>query len=105
MIDNRANLLLARLGAIVAVALAAGCAELPSVVVPTEVKVEVPIACVPPGGVPQRPATTPETDLMAQDTYRRTLTAWRDLMRLQAYSAELEAVLEGCRRLPSATPP
>lgn len=104
MTKTRANLLLGRVGAIIAVALASGCAELPTVKVPERVNVEVPVPCVPAGGMPQRPATTPEADLMAMDTYRRTLTVWRDLKRLEAYSAAQDAVLEQCRRLPGSSP-
>lgn len=104
MTKTNANLLLARVGAVVAVVLATGCAELPTITVPERVNVEVPTPCVPPGGMPEKPVLTPEADLMAMDTYRRTLTVWRDLKRLEAYSAKQDAVLEQCRRLPGSSP-
>lgn len=105
MRSDRANLLLARLVGLLVLALAAGCETLPTIDVPREVRVEVPVPCLPATGTPARPATAREPELMALDTYRRTLAAWRDLKRLEAYTAELEAVLEGCRRLPAANPP
>lgn len=76
----------------------AGCGSQP-VTVPKEVKVQVPVPCVGPADVPRRPATRSEADLLAMDTYRRTLAAWSDLKRLEAYSAQLEAIAEGCSRI------
>lgn len=79
--------------------LSSGCSSIPEVKVPERVLVQVPVPCVAPADVPQRPAVRTEDDLMAMDTYRRTLAAWSDLTRLRGYSAELEAVVEGCSRL------
>ena len=85
------------LAAILALALA-GCAA-QTVTVPREVKVEVPVACV--QERPQRPALRSEAELLALDRYRRTLAAWSDLKAYEAWAAELEAVVEGCSRIPA----
>lgn len=87
-------------GALVASALVAGCESVPKVKVPERVLVQVPSPCIDPADVPQRPALRTEADLMAMDTYRRTLAAWSDLKRLEAYAGELEAVVQGCSRIP-----
>ncbi len=87
--------------ALVALALAAGCKSLPEIKVPETVKVRVPVPCIAPADVPQRPTLRTEADLMAMDTYRRTLAAWSDLKRYEAYAAELEAVVQGCSRIPA----
>lgn len=98
------NLLL-RAGAIIAVALAAGCASLPSVNVPREVKVPVPVACVEPAHRPQRPALRTPEDLMLLDRYARTIATWSSYERALGYVAELEAVVEGCSRIPAVSRP
>lgn len=77
----------------------AGCGTT-AVQVPRETKVLVPVACVEAATLPKRPATRTEADLLAMDTYRRTLAAWSDLKKLEAYSAELAAIAEGCSRIP-----
>lgn len=82
----------------------ASCASLPDVRVPKEVRVPVPTACIDPAQRPQRPATTPDADLMAMDRGTRTLRAWADRERLQGYVAELEAAVEGCSRIPVPPP-
>jgi len=98
------NLLL-RTGALVAVALATGCASLPEITVPAEVKVQVPVACVEPAKRPQRPALRRPEDLMLLDRYARTIATWSSYERALGYVAELEAVVEGCSRIPAARPP
>ena len=97
--------LLLLIAAPLALALASGCSTIPEVNVPREVRVQVPVPCVDPAARPQRPATRTEPDLLAMDTYRRTLAAWSDLTRLRAYAGELEAVVEGCSRIPARAPP
>lgn len=88
-------LLLAVLAA--AAALLASCAS--QVVVPREVRVPVPVACISAAGRPQKPALRTAADLMGMDRYRRTLAAWSDLRAYEAYTAELEALIEGCSRI------
>jgi hypothetical protein len=88
--------------------LATGCAALAAcssaVQVPERVSVEVPVACVSAADVPPRPPLRTEADLMAMDRYRRTLAAWSDLKSLEAYSAKLEAIAQGCSRIPARPP-
>lgn len=86
--------------ALVATLPLAGCGTLRDIVVPKEVKVPVPVPCIDPADVPKRPATRTEADLLAMDPYRRTLAAWSDLKRLEAYAGELEAVVHACSRMP-----
>lgn len=96
---NRRELLLLLVAA-VALALAAGCNSIPEVEVPKEVLVPTPIACVDPAKRPKAPELRSEADLMAMDRYRRTLAAWQDLKKHEVYMAELEAIVEGCSRIP-----
>lgn len=91
------------LGAAAAVALAA-CAPQSELKVPEQVKVEVPIACIRPADVPQPPALRTEPELMAMDRYRRTLATWSDLVQLQAYRKQLEAIAAGCSKIPARPP-
>lgn len=98
----RAVLLLLLAVSSAAVALAS-CSSAPAAVrVPERVAIEVPVPCVRPQDLPQRPQVRSEVDLMAMDRYRRTLAAWSDLKKLEAYAAELEAIAAGCSRLPAA---
>lgn len=91
------------LAALVATAALAACSK-PVVRVPERVNVPVPVPCLQPADRPQKPAVRAESDLLAMDTYRRTLAAWSDLKKLEAYSAELEALVEGCSRIPTRPP-
>lgn len=86
----------------IAVALAiGGCAGQPELQVPKEVRVPVPVPCLRPEDRPQRPALRTAAELLALEPYRRTHAAWADLRRYEAYAAELEAVVEGCSRVPA----
>lgn len=84
---------------VAAAAFLAGCAR-PPVQIPTEVKVEVPVACIRPEERPVRPAVRSEPDLMALGRFQRTLALFSDWLKLKAYVAELEALVEGCARIP-----
>jgi len=96
---NRLRVLLLLAVAFLAPALAS-CSGMPTITVPKEVLVPVPVPCVDPAKRPLRPALTPIDDLMAMDRATRTLFAWSSLERLTGYTAELEAVVEGCSRIP-----
>lgn len=96
------------LRAVVSVLLALGlasCSTLPSVQVPKEVKVQVPVACVDPANRPKPPAILDEDALLAMDDGTRTLRLWADHARLRAHAEALEAVVEGCSRIPATKPP
>lgn len=98
-----AKLYLLLLAVLAAAVPLASCSSVPELQVPETVKVQVPVPCVDAAQRPQKPATRSEGDLLAMDRYRRTLAAWSDLKTLEAYAAELEAVVEGCSRI--STPP
>lgn len=85
---------------LVTLLLLVGCAA-QTVTAPKEVRVAVPSPCISPANRPARPALRTEAQLMALDRYRRTLAAWSDLRAYEAYTAELEAVVEGCSRIPA----
>lgn len=85
--------------AVVTLVALSGCASnLPSV--PKQVSVATPVACVN-GELPKRPRLRTQTELFAMDRYTRTIAVWMDRAALDAYAAELEAVLAGCRALPN----
>lgn len=92
-------LLLAVLVACAAALAACGTPLPPPVEVPKVVNVQTPVPCVDPARRPQRPALRTEGDLMNMPRGLRTLAAWSDLKAYEAYTAELEAVVEGCSRI------
>lgn len=98
----RSSLLLRAASVGTVLLLASGCATT-GVTVPTEVKVQVPVPCV--SERPKAPQTAADADLLVMHDKTRTLLTWRDRKRMQGYIAELEAVVEGCGRLPAAKPP
>ena len=79
--------------------LATGCAsrELPRV--PESVMIEVPVACI--RELPVRPNVRTTAQLLAMDRFSRTIATWADRLALDAYARELEAVADGCSRLPN----
>lgn len=91
------NLLLLAVLAAVA-ALASGCAT--DLKIPEKVSINVPVPCIKPEDLPQRPALRTEDELMAMDRYQRTLALQSDWKKLQAYRAELEAIAAGCSKIP-----
>lgn len=99
----RPNLLL--LLVLVAASALAACSSLPEVKVPERVSVPTPVPCVDPAQRPPAPQLRSEADLMAMDQYRRTLAAWQDLKKHEAYQAQLEAIVEGCSRIPVSPHP
>jgi type IV pilus biogenesis protein CpaD/CtpE len=97
--------LLLRSAALAAAALAlASCSSLPELQVPKEVKVQVPVPCVDAARRPQRPPLASDDDLMAMDRATRTLRAWSERQKALGYLGELEAVVEGCARIPAPVP-
>ena len=79
--------------------LLAGCAS--TVEIPKEVRVPVPVPCIAPQDKPQRPPLAADAEMLALDTYRRTWALWGDRASREAYEARLEAVVEGCSRIPA----
>jgi hypothetical protein len=95
------NLLL--LSALVAatVPLLAGCeATVPTIKVPETVRVEIPVPCIAASQWPQQPRLRTADELMAMDEYSRTLASWSELEKLWGYAPALEALVDGCSRLP-----
>lgn len=76
----------------------ASCSFLPKVQVPKETLVERRVPCV--KEKPVRPALRSPDDILQMDEYRRTLAAWAELEKLWGYLPLVEAVVEGCSRLP-----
>lgn len=74
----------------------AGCSTFGIGKPPQVVQVPVAVSCV--VTVPEKPAIATDEELFALDSYRRTLKVWIDRRALLAYQAELEAIVEGCRR-------
>jgi hypothetical protein len=89
---TKLNLLAVFVGAI----LSAGCAS-QRVEVPKEVRVSVPVPCV--DAKPARPQFRSLSELLSMDQHDRTIAAWSELRKYEAYTAETDAVLEGCSRL------
>jgi hypothetical protein len=83
--------------AIAGLALLAGCSTLN---IPKEVRVPVPVPCIDPKDRPQRPALMSDAELLALDRYKRTHALWADRAERQTYQEKLEAVVEGCSRIP-----
>lgn len=86
------------------VAALAGCAS-DGVTIPREVRVQVPVPCVAPDDRPERPALLSDGEILALDSYRATWALWGDRLERQAYEAKLEAIVEGCSRLPAPRGP
>lgn len=82
----------------------ASCSSLPELQVPPEKTRQVPVPCVDAAQRPQRPPLATEDDLLAMDRTTRTLRAWSTLQRALGYLGELEAVVEGCSRIPAPAP-
>lgn len=96
---------LSRVLGVVAMALASGCATIPEIKVPEQVKVPVPVACVDPEQRPKAPPVRDDDELLAMPEYQRTLATWAERLRLKAYAEEAEAVIEGCSRIPAGSRP
>lgn len=75
----------------------AGCAS--TVRVPETVNVPVPVPCIAPEKIPERPPFMTDADILAFDGYRRTWAMWLDRALRQAYEAQLEAIAKGCSRI------
>lgn len=79
--------------------LLSGCGLTPKV--PDEVKVPVPVPCIAAEDRPARPQFMSDAELLALDRYRRTRALWGDRAEREGYQAKLEAVVEGCSKLPA----
>lgn len=78
-----------------AVVALAGCTTIPE-----QVNVRIPVACIDPADLPQKPDVRSEADLLNMPRGLRTIATWADLWKLHIYAAELEALVEGCARIP-----
>lgn len=84
------------------VALLTGCAS-PGIEIPREVRVQVPVACVAPEDRPTRPALLSDGDILLLDSYRAVYALWGDRLERDAYERKLEAIVEGCSRIPAVS--
>lgn len=75
----------------------AGCAS--TVRVPETVNVPVPVPCIRPEKLPERPGFMTDADILQYDSYRRTWALWLDRALRQAYEAQLEAIAKGCSKI------
>lgn len=87
--------------ALVAAVPSASCT--PVIKVPERVNVEVPVPCV-----KEKPAR-PDDIYTAEQLLElprgvRTVATWLNMLKLWMYAAELEAVVEGCSRIPQPAP-
>lgn len=92
---TRSSFLLLIVGACV---LISGCT--PIAQVPERVLVRVPVPCVDAANVPPRPPVRTQQDLLAMPRFQRTLAAWQDLKRWEAYAEQMAALVSGCAALP-----
>ncbi len=81
----------------------AGCAT--PIEIPKTVYESVPVPCLDPADRPQRPQLRTEEQLLGLDRYRRTHALWAEWLKLQTYVPQLEAVVEGCSRIPAMAQP
>lgn len=82
-------------------AVLAGCESVPTVTVPKEVKVSVPVPCIDTADAPQAPVVPSEAELLAMDPYRRTLALWVAYVELQIYKLKAAAVVQQCSQIPA----
>lgn len=76
----------------------AGCSSAPLIPdPPKEVRIPVPVACIKPDDVPQRPSMLSDAQLDALDDKRAVIALGQDRRVRQAYQAQLEAAVKGCR--------
>lgn len=85
-----------------ALALLPGCA---STSVPRDVAVAVPVACIAPADRPERPAFLSDGDILVLDSYRATWALWGERLEMLGHIGRLEAIVEGCSRLPAVRLP
>lgn len=85
-----------RLLALLALALLPGCALFPL----REVPVPTPVPCIAPEDLPRAPELAGTAELRAASDYQLVLLLWRDRKRAAGYTAELEAVAQGCAHIP-----
>lgn len=71
--------------------------------VPKEVKVQVPVPCIASDARPARPELLSDAAILGLDSYRATWALWGDRLERQAYETKLEAVVEGCSRIPATS--
>jgi hypothetical protein len=103
-VTSRPNLLLLTALVLMAPFLAA-CPSLPTIEVPKTVNVEVPVPCIPAGRAPAKPATRSAEELDAMDDYHYTLATRSELEKYWGYVPQLEALIDGCSRLPAKGEP
>lgn len=75
----------------------AGCSSAPMIPdPPKEVRVPVPVPCLKPSDIPQRPSLLSDAQLDALDDKRAVIALGQDRRVRQGYIAQLEAAVSGC---------
>jgi hypothetical protein len=76
----------------------AGCASPPIIPdPPREIRVPVPVPCLRPEDMPQRPSMLTDEQLDALDDKRAVIALGQDRRVRQGYEASMEAAIAGCR--------
>jgi hypothetical protein len=83
----------------------AACGSLGGVVVPKEVPTAVPVPCIKPDSRPRAPLLRSQAELDQLPDYHWAFAMDAERLKLIDYARELEAVVEGCSRIPELPRP
>ena len=90
------------IGAGVALMLLAGCSSFPSVTVPREISKATPVPCVPEDKRPARRKFRTMPEILELGDFHGLIALRLERQQAIDYAGELEAVVEGCSKIPPA---